>query len=505
MKRRFLVLVLGAIVSCNVANCNHSIGSPLLAVDFGGQLGNSPIQSGFDGVWGTANTVTTSTIGPYTVQLSANNTQTGVSANRGFFNKVSGRIDNTDPSIRDFYRGFYYNRSPVNGEGISLRLSGLTPNHPYMLTVASFDPDASANVAATTVINWSPATGSDTTGASTTINLIREPVPTSVFAPLYSGSMQVSTSTGVLDIFGTVAVGSVGTRGAVLNGFKLNDGTNDVLSVDLGEGAPSGNEQPEFVGIVGDQGVVVSHTEVVGAYTVKVEAVGQYLAEAGFYNTPMTEQGPEVLTAPAHAFYRDYFGTNSTIAGDGLRLTIDGVTPEQEYDLKILSHDSATAPTEIRWSPTDNTTGNSGDVTMSRTPVPSFVDDPSKYTLLRVKASDASLDVFGGFLTGPGGTRINGFELTAVPAIAGDFNNDGSVDGADLAIWKEHFGASLDAAAADGDADGDQDVDGDDFLVWQRNLTGGATAAIPEPASASLLAAACSILYFACKRSNLIG
>lgn len=502
MKRRLLFLALASVACCSVANCSRSVGSPLLAIDFGGQLPNSPIQIGFDGMWGTADAVTTSTIGPYTIELGANNTQTGVSANRGFINKIAGRIDDTDASIRDFYRGYYYNRSPINGDGISLRLSGLTPNQPYTLTLASFDPDASANVAAITVIDWSPAAGSNTTGTSTAINLIRTPVPTSVFDPAYSGSMQVSTSTGVLDVFGTVAVGSVGVRGAVLNGFKLNDGTNDVLSVDLGEGAPAGNEQIGFVGVVGDSGLVVSHTEVVGAYTVTVEAVGQYLAEAGFYNTPMREQGSDVLTPPAHAFYRDYFGTNSTIAGDGLRLTIDGVTPEQEYDLKIWSHDPATAATEIRWSPTDNTTGNFGDVTMVRTPVPSDVDDPSKYVLLRVKASDSSLDIFGGFLTGPGGTRINGFELTAVPAIAGDFNNDGSVNGDDLAIWKEHFGASVDAAAADGDADGDQDVDGEDFLVWQRNLTGGAVAAIPEPASGSILAVASSILYFARNRSK---
>lgn len=486
MKRRIFALALAAVASSAGVDCSHSAAAPLLAVDFGNALSNSPIQPGFDGMWGTADAVTTTTIGAYTVELGANSTQTGTAANRGFFNKRSGRIDDTDASIRDFYRGFYYNRSTVNGEGISLRLSGLTPNQPYTLTLASFDPDASATVA--TVTDWKPAAGSNTTGTSTAINMVRSPVPTTVFDPAYSGSIQVTTTTGVLDIFGTT---SAGARGAVLNGFKLNDGTNDVLNVDLGEGATEGNAQPGFSPIFGPPGQLASHTQAVGQYTVSVEAVGQYLAEAGFYNTPVVEQGGEVLTPASHAFYRDYFGTNSTIVGDGLRLKIDGVTAGQQYDLKIWSHDPATTATEVRWSPTENTTGNNADVTMARTPVPTTIDDPSKYVLLRVTAADTNLEVLGQLLSGTGGTRINGFELTAVPTIAADFNNDSLVNGDDLAIWKENAGLPTDAAAADGDADGDHDVDGDDFLVWQRSITsGGGAATVPEPTAGAMLALA---------------
>ena len=55
----------------------------------------------------------------------------------------------------------------------------------------------------------------------------------------------MSTTTGTLDIFGTT---SAGARGTILNGFKLNDGVTDVLTVDLGEGAPNGSIQPGFVG-----------------------------------------------------------------------------------------------------------------------------------------------------------------------------------------------------------------------------------------------------------------
>lgn len=74
------------------------------------------------------------------------------------------------------------------------------------------------------------------------------------------------------------------------------------------------------------------------------------------------------------------------------------------------------------------------------------------------------------------------FAQTPIPSapIAGDFNNDGVVNAADLAVWKTNF------------ANGS--MTGADFLLWQRNL--GATsvatsaAAVPEPAAGLLAAVA---------------
>ncbi len=48
-----------------------------------------------------------------------------------------------------------------------------------------------------------------------------------------------------------------------------------------------------------------------------------------------------------------------------------------------------------------------------------------------------------------------------------DFDNDGDVDGNDLAQWEGDFGLN-----GDSDADGDADSDGADFLAWQRQFTG---------------------------------
>lgn len=84
-----------------------------------------------------------------------------------------------------------------------------------------------------------------------------------------------------------------------------------------------------------------------------------------------------------------------------------------------------------------------------------------------------------------------------VPALPGDFNADGNIDGNDLAQWQTGYGTTSGALASEGDADADQDVDGSDFLLWQRNF--GTTSppqllAIPEPTTVSLALTALAFL-----------
>jgi hypothetical protein len=71
-----------------------------------------------------------------------------------------------------------------------------------------------------------------------------------------------------------------------------------------------------------------------------------------------------------------------------------------------------------------------------------------------------------------------------------DFNDDGYVSSADLAVWQSAYGMN-----ANGDSNGDGVTDGRDFLNWQRNYGGEPPAQplvsaiqVPEPAAVVLIA-----------------
>jgi hypothetical protein len=94
------------------------------------------------------------------------------------------------------------------------------------------------------------------------------------------------------------------------------------------------------------------------------------------------------------------------------------------------------------------------------------------------------------------------------PAFAADFDEDGDVDGDDLTRWKAGFGTSGAATHMQGDADGDADVDGGDFLIWQRQLgiamSAAAQSPVPEPATLTLIAAACATILAPARRRRLM-
>ncbi len=72
-----------------------------------------------------------------------------------------------------------------------------------------------------------------------------------------------------------------------------------------------------------------------------------------------------------------------------------------------------------------------------------------------------------------------------------DFDEDGDVDTADLALWEVGYGLNGLAIHIDGDANGDMIVDGADFLLWQSQFTGDpgplAASSVPEPGSMVLM------------------
>ncbi|HMO87060.1 MAG TPA: SGNH/GDSL hydrolase family protein [Lacipirellulaceae bacterium] len=78
--------------------------------------------------------------------------------------------------------------------------------------------------------------------------------------------------------------------------------------------------------------------------------------------------------------------------------------------------------------------------------------------------------------------------------LPGDFNTDGQVDAADLALWYAGYGTT-DAVRRQGDADDNGLTDGADFLLWQQRLganvlthTLATTTPVPEPGAAWLAA-----------------
>ncbi|NOY42205.1 MAG: hypothetical protein GXP26_10255 [Planctomycetes bacterium] len=71
-----------------------------------------------------------------------------------------------------------------------------------------------------------------------------------------------------------------------------------------------------------------------------------------------------------------------------------------------------------------------------------------------------------------------------------DFDQDDDVDGSDFLRWQTGLGTLAGASLATGNADFDGDVDQDDFFAWQQqfgSVPNGAAAAVPEPATLSLL------------------
>jgi hypothetical protein len=77
-------------------------------------------------------------------------------------------------------------------------------------------------------------------------------------------------------------------------------------------------------------------------------------------------------------------------------------------------------------------------------------------------------------------------ESVAAPAQDADFNNDGIVDGADFIVWQRGQGAAGNNGA--GDANGDGNVNAADLAIWKTKFGGPTVGAVPEPASAVLVA-----------------
>jgi len=124
--------------------------------------------------------------------------------------------------------------------------------------------------------------------------------------------------------------------------------------------------------------------------------------------------------------------------------------------------------------------------------------------LFKTTASGGSQDLMFEYLfPGEEAFREGVVVYGALASLAADFNDDGTVNGTDLTIWRGAFGS-----ATGGDADGDGDSDGADFLTWQRQLgmslspAAATAAAVPEPSCGILAAAATCLLVTGLRSSS---
>lgn len=467
--------IIGFVIAVSVIPCmadRELYAVPVLAVDFGSA--GLPAQPGFTPMTGApSQSNANATFGSYTIDL------TGQGFGIASFTN-SGEITE---SIRGLYRDYYYNNSDIPGEGISLVIGGVTPNATYDLTLWSYDADQLFSVTPTV---WSPS--GNTNGTNGSVTNFGLPRPESLSD--YSTTMQVTSTTGTIEIFGTTTEGSGGTR---LNGLKLNDGDSDVLVVDFGQPVqPPSPVQPGFQNMagafpLGPDSPPPSLTSTFGQFTVTVSGDPHTNATYHRIGFEHNEASAEAIDPSIRGLYADALINNlDTNIGRGLNLSIDGVVPNAQYMLKLWSYnaDNTNYPTPTTFEPKagSNTTGTSGSVTQFATPLPQTLDDYS--TTILVSSTTSTLDIHAASTDNFGGTRLNAFELSLVPdGISGDYNDDGAVDAADYVVWRKSAGTTT---TLPNDPDGGN-IDSRQYNTWRENFGkadgAGAGGSVPEAAT----------------------
>jgi prepilin-type N-terminal cleavage/methylation domain-containing protein/prepilin-type processing-associated H-X9-DG protein len=92
----------------------------------------------------------------------------------------------------------------------------------------------------------------------------------------------------------------------------------------------------------------------------------------------------------------------------------------------------------------------------------------------------------GGFFNGVPATLSVDYDIDE-GGLAGDYDGNEVVDGADFLLWQRSFGSAATPAGSGADGDGNGSVDAGDLTVWRDAFGSGAAspvaAAVPEPAS----------------------
>jgi hypothetical protein len=200
----------------------------------------------------------------------------------------------------------------------------------------------------------------------------------------------------------------------------------------------------------------------------------------------------------------DYYATTEN--GSDRAFIVPNVLPLSTWTHVAFTFDGTAGTEALYINGVSQTLVNGGEMPT----VPTTLNSANAYAL-DVGHRGRTGPTIGGWRGGIDDVRIYDQTLTAAEVQAllvqvtsggpGDFNGDGSVDGADFAIWQSHFPAGSGENLANGDADGDGDVDGADFVIWQTHASfnaGSGVASVPEPQSIFLLTGAL-VLLGSCK------
>ena len=165
----------------------------------------------------------------------------------------------------------------------------------------------------------------------------------------------------------------------------------------------------------------------------------------------------------------------SNIANSAVYASVDSTTPTAWWSSRSIGRQ-----TRSRLASPSRTTASSIMPRCISSPVPAA--NPQA-------AADIELDLFNAFQY-----TMPAYSVTTLVLISdglpGDFNRDGTVDGADYTVWRNYFGAIGNTAA---DANEDDVVDEDDYVLWRsnygRSVTNGAgsLASVPEPSTLVLV------------------
>jgi hypothetical protein len=201
-----------------------------------------------------------------------------------------------------------------------------------------------------------------------------------------------------------------------------------LLSVDFGRniGNDSGTPSPVQSGFnsmagnfpLGPNSPPPSLSATFGSYTVTASGdpyQGTDYSRVGFEDTAAAAAG---IDPSIRNLYEDAMINNLDLDdGTGLNLSIQGITPNTPYGLKLWSYNAENSfyPTPTLFGPRagSNTTGGSGSITQFASPLPASLDDYS--TTIIVSSTTSTLDIHAAATASYGGTRMNGFELSAVP------------------------------------------------------------------------------------------